>query len=45
VNDNELEATRWLEQSRHDAKAADINRRDKLKHVMKLVTELMTKGS
>jgi len=27
MNNNELEAMRWLEQSKHDAKAADVNRR------------------
>ena len=28
MNNNEREAMRWLEQSKHDAKAADINRRE-----------------
>ena len=28
MNNNELEAARWTEQSKHDAEAADVNRRE-----------------
>lgn len=39
MNNDELGAMRWLEQSRHDARAADVNRRERHPDIVCFVSQ------